>query len=58
MRMHNTEHNWKFAGDCLRRCTWAAGVEWVKVAQDTDRWRAVLTTVMKVQVMASGVSHS
>jgi hypothetical protein len=52
MRMHNTEHNWKFAGDCLRCCTWAAGVEWIQVTQDTDRWRAVLSTVMKVQVVA------
>jgi hypothetical protein len=27
-------------------------VEWIQVAQDRDRWRAVVKTVMKLRVLA------
>jgi hypothetical protein len=28
------------------------GVEWIHLAQDRDRWRAVVSAVMKVRVLA------
>jgi hypothetical protein len=28
------------------------GVEWIRLAQDRDRWRAVVNAVMNVQVLA------
>jgi hypothetical protein len=28
------------------------GVEWIHLAQDRDRWRAVVNAVMKPQVLA------
>jgi hypothetical protein len=27
------------------------GMEWIDLAQDTDRWRAVVNTIMKVRVL-------
>jgi hypothetical protein len=30
------------------------GVEWIQLAQDRDRWRAVVNTVMNLWVLASG----
>jgi hypothetical protein len=38
IRMHNTEIVWK-------------DVEWVQLAQDRDRWRAVVNTVMYLRVL-------
>jgi hypothetical protein len=29
------------------------GVEWIHLAQDRDRWRAVVNAVMKLRVLAS-----
>jgi hypothetical protein len=31
----------------------AAGVQWIQLAQDRDRWRAVVNTVMSLRVLAS-----
>jgi hypothetical protein len=28
------------------------GVHWIRLAQDTDRWRAVVSVVMNLQVLA------
>jgi hypothetical protein len=28
------------------------GVEWIQLAQDRDRWRAVVNTVMNLRVLA------
>jgi hypothetical protein len=28
------------------------GVEWIQLAQDRDRWRAVVSTVMNLRVLA------
>jgi hypothetical protein len=28
------------------------GVQWIRLAQDRDRWRAVVNTVMKLRVLA------
>jgi hypothetical protein len=35
----------------LREIGWGS-VEWIQLAQDRDRWRAVVNTVMKLQVLA------
>jgi hypothetical protein len=35
----------------LRR-HWLGGVEWIHLAQDRDRWRAVVNAVMNLQVLA------
>jgi hypothetical protein len=29
------------------------GVDWIRLAQDRDRWRAVVSAVMNLQVLAS-----
>jgi hypothetical protein len=35
----------------LREIGWGS-VEWIQLAQDRDRWRAPVNTVMKLQVLA------
>jgi hypothetical protein len=30
----------------------AGGVDWIRLAQDRDQWRAVVNTVMKLRVLA------
>jgi hypothetical protein len=30
----------------------AEGVEWIQLAQDRDRWRAIVNTVMNLRVLA------
>jgi hypothetical protein len=34
----------------LREISWG-GVEWIHLAQDRDRWRAVVNAVMKLRVL-------
>jgi aryl carrier-like protein len=36
------------SGDCLV----GEGVDWIRLAQDTDRWRAVASAVMNLRVLA------
>jgi hypothetical protein len=35
----------------LGRLAWG-GVDWIRLAQDRDRWRAVVSAVMKLRVLA------
>jgi hypothetical protein len=35
----------------LREIGWG-GVEWIQLAQDRDRWRAVVSAVMNLRVLA------
>jgi hypothetical protein len=35
----------------LREMGWG-GVEWIQLAQDRDRWRAVMHTVMHLRILA------
>jgi hypothetical protein len=35
----------------LRETGWGS-VDWIQLAQDRDRWRAVVNTVMNLRVMA------
>jgi hypothetical protein len=36
----------------LREIGWGGGVEWIHLAQDRDRWRAVVNAVMNLGVLA------
>jgi hypothetical protein len=36
----------------LREIGWGGGVEWIHLAQDRDRWRAVVNAVMNLWVLA------
>jgi hypothetical protein len=38
----------------LREIGWGS-VEWIELAQDRDRWRAVVSAVMNVPVLASQI---
>jgi hypothetical protein len=35
----------------LRKLVWG-GVDWIRLAQDRDRWRAVVSAVMNLPVLA------
>jgi hypothetical protein len=39
----------------LRRLVGGGGVEWIHLAQDTDRWRAVVSAVMNLRALAPRV---
>jgi hypothetical protein len=36
----------------LRETGWGRGVEWIHLAQDRDHWRAVVSAVMNLRVLA------
>jgi hypothetical protein len=36
----------------LGEIVWGGGVEWIHLAQDRDRWRAVVNAVMNLRVLA------
>jgi hypothetical protein len=36
----------------LREIGWGEGVEWIHLAEDRDRWRAVLNAVMNLRFLA------
>jgi hypothetical protein len=36
----------------LGRLAWGVGVDWIRLAQDRDRWRAVVSAVMNLRVLA------
>jgi hypothetical protein len=42
---------WDWIKMDLRNTDWE-GVEWIHLAQDTDRWWALVNMVMKIQVLA------
>jgi hypothetical protein len=33
----------------LREVGWRGGIDWIDLAQDTDRWRAVVNAVMNLR---------
>jgi hypothetical protein len=36
----------------LGRLAWGGGVDWIRLSQDRDRWRAVVSAVMNLRVLA------
>jgi hypothetical protein len=36
----------------IREIGWGGGVEWIHLAEDRDRWRAVVNAVMNLRVVA------
>jgi hypothetical protein len=36
----------------LREIGWGGCVEWIQLAQDRDRWRAVVSAVMNLRLLA------
>jgi hypothetical protein len=36
----------------LREIGWEGGVEWIQLAQDRDKWRVLVNTVMNLRVLA------
>jgi hypothetical protein len=45
-------HRWKDGIRIDLRETGLGGVDWIRLAQDRDRWRAVVSAVMNLQVLA------
>jgi hypothetical protein len=45
-------HRWEDGIRMDLREIGCGGVEWIQLAQDRDRWRAVVNTVMKLLVLA------
>jgi hypothetical protein len=41
----------KYFITCLGRLAWG-GVDWIRLAQDRDRWWAVVSAVMNLRVLA------
>jgi hypothetical protein len=56
-KLHNVElHNLYSSPDWVRmdlREIGFGGVDWIRLAQDRDRWRAVVSAVMNLRVLAA-----
>jgi hypothetical protein len=46
-------HRWEDGIRMDLRGIGLAGVDWIRLAQDRDRWRAVVSAVMNLRVLAS-----
>jgi hypothetical protein len=45
-------HRWEDGVRMDLRETGLVGVDWIRLAQDRDRWRAVVSAVMNLRVLA------
>jgi hypothetical protein len=51
--LERPKHSWEDGIKMdLREIGWGGGVKWIHLAQDRDRWRAVVNAVMNLQVLA------
>jgi hypothetical protein len=46
-------HRWEDAIRTDLRETGLGGVDWIRMAQDKDRWRAVVSAVMNLRVLST-----
>jgi hypothetical protein len=45
-------HRWEDGIRMDLRETGLGGVDWIRLSQDSDRWRAVVSAVMNIRVLA------
>jgi hypothetical protein len=51
--LRRPRHRWEYGIRIdLREIGWGVGVDWIQLAQDRDRWRAVVNAVMSLRVLA------
>jgi hypothetical protein len=44
---------WEIGSELIfERLAWGGGVDWIRLAQDRDRWRAVVSAVMNLRLLA------
>jgi hypothetical protein len=48
----------KMGSEWIFRMIGLGGVDWIRLAQDRDRWRAVVSAVMNLRFLRHGVSYS
>jgi hypothetical protein len=51
-RLGRTRRRWEDGIRMDLRETGLGGVDWIRLAQDRDRWRAVVSAVMNLRVLA------
>jgi hypothetical protein len=50
-QLERPRRRWGMESECVLGRS-AGGVEWIQLAQDRDRWRALVSTVLNIRLMA------